>query len=67
MARTLNYRLTIECGSDGPGDLSRVEEMIALSFKDLMYDDEFVTALGETQSITTQITPILGNQPNQTG
>lgn len=67
MARQFEYRLVIECGSDGPGDLARVEEMIALTFKDLMYDDEFVAALGETQSISTQVTPILGNQPNQTG
>lgn len=67
MARRLEYRLVIECGSDGPGDLARVEEMIALSFKDLMYDEEFVSALGETQSLSTQVTPILGNQPNQRG
>ena len=67
MARTLSYKLTIECGSDGPGDVARVEQLIALSFKDLMYDDEFIEALGETQSVATQITPILDNQPNQSG
>ena len=67
MARRLEYRLVIECGTDGPGDLAQIENMIALTFKDLMYDDEFVDALGETQSIATQVTPILDNQPNQTG
>lgn len=67
MARTLNYRLTIECGTDGPGDIDRVEQMIALTFKDLIYDDEFVDALGETQSVSSQVTPILDNQPIQRG
>lgn len=67
MARTLNFRLTIECGSDGPGDPSQVENMLSLAFRDLIYDDEFVAALGETQSVATQITPILDNQSAQTG
>jgi len=67
MARTLKYLLTIKTGTDGPGDLAQVENLIALAFKDLLYDDEFVEALGETQSISSQVTPILDNQPPQSG
>jgi hypothetical protein len=67
MARRLEYTLVIECGTDGPADMQRVEEMISLTFKDLIYDDEFVTALGETQSISSQVTPILDNLPAQRG
>jgi hypothetical protein len=67
MARRFEYRLVIECGSDGPGDMQRVEELIGLTFKDLIYDDEFVDALGETQSVASQVTAILDKLPNQTG
>jgi hypothetical protein len=67
MARRFEYRLVIECGSDGPGDMQRVEELIGLTFKDLIYDDEFVDALGETQSVSSQVTAILDNQPIQKG
>ena len=55
--RTYEFRLTIECASDGTADLAMVEEMLDLTFKELVYDDNFVTALGETQSVTIQVLP----------
>jgi hypothetical protein len=47
--------------------MQRVEELIGLTFKDLIYDDEFVDALGETQSVSSQVTAILDNQTTQSG
>lgn len=55
--RTYEFRLTIECASDGSADLAMVEEMLDLTFKELVYDDSFVNALGETQSVTIQVLP----------
>jgi hypothetical protein len=45
---------TVECASNGRADLERVEQLIDLSMQELVYDDEFVTALGETESVTIQ-------------
>lgn len=67
MSRRFEYRLIIETGSDGPGDMARVEELISLSFKDLIYDEAFVSALGETQSISSQVVPILDNRSPNNG
>jgi hypothetical protein len=61
MARTFNFSVTIECGSDGQADTDRVYQMMAITMQDLIYDDEFVSALGETQSVSVQVTPVLGN------
>ena len=58
--RTYNFTFTIECASDGEPDLARVEEMIDLSMQDLVYDDEFVAALDEKQSVTIQVVPQFG-------
>jgi hypothetical protein len=61
MARTFTYSVVIECGSNGSADMNRVQEMVALTMQDLIYDDDFVSALGETQSVSVQVTPILDN------
>jgi len=58
--RTYNFTFTIECASAGEPDLARVEEMIDLSMQDLVYDDEFVAALDEKQSVTIQVVPQFG-------
>lgn len=55
--RTYEFRLIIECATDGPADLAAVEDMLDLTFKELVYDDTFVDALGETQSVTIQVLP----------
>lgn len=55
MSRTYKFIFTIECASSGTPDLSRVEEMIDLNMQDLVYDDEFITALGEKESVTIQV------------
>ncbi len=55
--RTYEFRLIIECASPGKADLASVEDMLDLTFKELVYDDTFVNALGETQSVTIQVLP----------
>lgn len=63
--RTYTYTFTVECASDqAQPDLSRVEEMIDLNMQDLVYDDEFIAALDEKESVTIQVIPNFG-QPNQ--
>lgn len=60
MARTYNYTFTITCASKGDPDLQRVESMIDLAMQDLVYDDEFIAALDEGESVTIQVTPQFG-------
>jgi archaellin len=60
--RTYNFTFTIECASDGEPDLARVEEMIDLNMQDLVYDDEFIAALDEKESVTIQVIPVFGQQ-----
>jgi hypothetical protein len=46
---------TVECASDGQPDLIRAEEMIHLNMQELVYDDEFIAALDEKESVTIQV------------
>lgn len=59
MPRTYKFLFEVVCAGDGTADLARVEEMIDLSMQDLVYDDEFIVALDEKQSVTIQVQPIL--------
>ena len=53
--RTYQFSFTVECATDGTPDLERVEQMIDLSMQELVYDDEFVRALDEQESVTIQV------------
>ena len=53
--RTFKYTFEVVCAGDGAADEARVEEMIDLSMQDLVYDDEFITALDEKESVTIQV------------
>jgi len=53
--RTYKFTFTIECAGDGTADLARVEEMIDLSMQDLVFDDEFIAALDEKESVAIQV------------
>jgi hypothetical protein len=52
--RTFKFVFTVECPSDGRANLQRVEQMIDLNMQELVFDDEFVAALDEKESITIQ-------------
>ena len=45
----------MELGSDGQENAKLVDELFELTVKDLIYDDEFIQALGETQSVSVRI------------
>jgi hypothetical protein len=53
--RTYQFSFTVECATDGTPDLERVEQMIDLSMQELVYDDEFIRALDEQESVTIQV------------
>ena len=57
--RSYKFVFEVVCAGDGTANLARVEEMIDLSMQDLVYDDEFIVALDEKQSVTIQVIPIL--------
>ena len=55
MTRLYTFVFTVECASNGNPDLSRAEEMIQLNMQELIYDDEFISALDEKESVTIQV------------
>lgn len=59
MARTYKFMFEVVCAGDGTPDLAKVENMIDLSMQDLVFDDEFIVALDEKESVTIQVMPIL--------
>lgn len=57
--RTYKFTFTVLCSSEGTPDLVKVEDMIDLAMQDLVYDDEFITALDEKEAVTIQVMPLL--------
>ncbi len=55
MSRTFKFTFEVTCVGNGQADEARVEEMIDLSMQDLVFDDEFITALDEKESVTIQV------------
>jgi hypothetical protein len=53
--REYQFVFNVVCAGEGTPDMARVEEMIDLSMQDLVFDDEFVAALDEKQSVTIQV------------
>jgi hypothetical protein len=58
MSRTYRFAFVVECASEGRADTQKVEELLDLALKDLIYDDSFIEALGETEAVTIQLIPI---------
>lgn len=54
MARQYKFTFTVECASEGTPDMDKVESLIDLTMQDLVFDDEFIAALDEKQSVTIQ-------------
>lgn len=53
--RTFNYRFEVICAGNGTADDDQVERMIDLAMQDLVYDDEFIAALDEKESVTIRV------------
>jgi hypothetical protein len=62
-----SFQFDVHCADNENPDLAKVEQMIDLSMQDLVYDDEFIAALGEKQAVTIQVRPILVNHPKENG
>ena len=56
--RTFNFRFEVICAGNGTADQDRVENMIDLAMQDLIYDDEFIAALDEKESVTIRVTKL---------
>lgn len=55
MSREFKFIFNVICAGDGTADIERAESMIDLAMQDLVYDDEFITALDEKESVTIQV------------
>ena len=53
--RQYQFLFTIECATDAEANLEAVESMIDLNMQELVFNDAFVQALGETESVTIQV------------
>ena len=60
MTRKYEFKFTIECASNGTADMDRIEHMIDLNMQDLVFDDEFIAALDEKESVSIQVVPQFG-------
>lgn len=67
MSRTFNYQLEVICGGSGTADEVRVEEMLDLAFQDLVYDDEFISALDEKESVTIRVSKLDNRMVDRSG
>ena len=56
--RTLKFQFTVICAGQGRADEERVESMIDLAMQDLVYDDEFIVALDEKESVTIRVSKL---------
>jgi hypothetical protein len=55
VVREYQFVFNVVCASEGRPNMARVEEMIDLNMQDLVFDDEFIAALDEKQSVTIQV------------
>jgi hypothetical protein len=53
--RTFKFIFEVTCNGPGRADLAQVENLIDLSMQELVYDDQFVEALDEKESVTIQV------------
>lgn len=56
--RTFTYKLEVICAGNGTIDEAKVEQMLDLAFQDLVYDDEFIAALDEKESVTIRVSKL---------
>ena len=56
--RTLKFQFEIQCAGNGAADNEQVENMIDLVMQELVYDDEFISALDEKESVTIRVSKL---------
>ena len=57
--RTLTFQFEVICAAEGTADDVLVESMIDLAMQDLVYDDEFIAALDEKESVTIRVSRLV--------
>ncbi len=55
MSRSFAFTFTVTCAGDGTANEQRVEELVDLAMQDLVFDDQFIEALDEKESVTIQV------------
>lgn len=55
-AKTITFKLEIEYGAGGETDHLKVEELVSLAFKDILYDEVFTDALQPKEFISSTVT-----------
>ncbi len=65
--RKMLYQFEVICAGVGTADEAKVEEMIDLAMQDLVYDDEFVSALDEKESVTIRVSKLDNKMVDNTG
>ena len=56
--RKYTYQFEVICAGSGTADDDQVERMIDLAMQDLVYDDEFISALDEKESVTIRVSKL---------
>ena len=56
--RTMKFQFEVICAGNGTADEDQVEHMIDLVMQDLVYDDEFIAALDEKESVTIRVSKL---------
>ena len=56
--RTMKFQFEVICAGSGTADEGQVEHMIDLVMQDLVYDDEFIAALDEKESVTIRVSKL---------
>ena len=56
MKKTFEFKFEVHCANADETNEERVEQLIDLAMQDLVYDDEFIAALGEKESVTIRVT-----------
>jgi hypothetical protein len=56
--RKYYYAFEVVCKGAGQADEGQVENMIDLAMQDLVFDDEFIAALDEKESVTIRVSKL---------
>ena len=56
--RKYYFAFEVVCAGQGSPDEAQVENMIDLAMQDLVYDDEFIAALDEKESVTIRVSKL---------
>lgn len=56
--RKFYYAFEVICAGQGSADEDKAESMIDLAMQDLVFDDEFIAALDEKESVTIRVSKL---------